>query len=109
MSIKENILYGNSEASDIRVRQVAEMANAIQFIEQNLEELDRDQLKAQIEKNFTDIVETLKGEYPTCSQLHDLYRKERLNLEDIKLLTEMLEKADSSLMKKVSSRVEVLE
>jgi ABC-type multidrug transport system fused ATPase/permease subunit len=33
MSIKENILYGNSEASDIRVRQVAEMANAIQFIE----------------------------------------------------------------------------
>jgi ABC-type multidrug transport system fused ATPase/permease subunit len=32
-TIKENILYGNGAASDERVRQVAEMANAIQFIE----------------------------------------------------------------------------
>jgi subfamily B ATP-binding cassette protein MsbA len=28
-TIKENILYGNSKASDLRVRQVAEMANAL--------------------------------------------------------------------------------
>ena len=29
MSIKDNILYGNENASDLRVRQVAEMANAL--------------------------------------------------------------------------------
>ncbi len=28
ISIKDNILYGNEEASDFRVRQVAELANA---------------------------------------------------------------------------------
>jgi ABC-type multidrug transport system fused ATPase/permease subunit len=33
MSIKENILYGNENASDERVREVAELANATVFIE----------------------------------------------------------------------------
>ena len=33
MSIKDNILYGNPEASDEKVREAAEMANALQFIE----------------------------------------------------------------------------
>lgn len=39
MSIKENILFGKSNATDAEVRQVAEMANAIQFIESNFEDL----------------------------------------------------------------------
>lgn len=29
MSIKDNILYGNDQADDLKVRQVAEMANAL--------------------------------------------------------------------------------
>ena len=29
MTIKENILYGNEDADDMKVRQVAEMANAL--------------------------------------------------------------------------------
>jgi ABC-type multidrug transport system fused ATPase/permease subunit len=32
-TIKANILYGNPNASDEKVREVAEMANAIGFIE----------------------------------------------------------------------------
>jgi ABC-type multidrug transport system fused ATPase/permease subunit len=39
MSIKENILFGKSDATDAEVRQVAEMSNAIQFIESNFEDL----------------------------------------------------------------------
>lgn len=42
MSIKENILYGNENASDLRVREVAEMANALTFIESNFEDLSKE-------------------------------------------------------------------
>jgi ABC-type multidrug transport system fused ATPase/permease subunit len=40
MSIKDNILYGNDKASDIQIRQVCEQANALQFIESNIEDLE---------------------------------------------------------------------
>ena len=39
MSIKENILYGQLDASDAKVYQSAEAANALTFIESNFEEL----------------------------------------------------------------------
>jgi ATP-binding cassette subfamily B (MDR/TAP) protein 1 len=39
MSIKDNILYGQPDASDAKVHQIAEMANALTFIESNFEEL----------------------------------------------------------------------
>ena len=56
MSIKDNILYGNENASDLRVRQVAEMANALQFIESNIEDLDKEEVKEAIEKKFNDLL-----------------------------------------------------
>lgn len=43
MTIKENILYGNDKADDRRVREVAELANATQFIESNIEELEQEE------------------------------------------------------------------
>jgi ABC-type multidrug transport system fused ATPase/permease subunit len=46
MTIKENILYGNMNASNQKVRQMAEMANALQFIESNVEDLSKEELKA---------------------------------------------------------------
>jgi ABC-type multidrug transport system fused ATPase/permease subunit len=33
MSIKDNILYGNEDASNEKVREMAELANATMFIE----------------------------------------------------------------------------
>ena len=56
MSIKDNILYGNDSATDLRVRQVAEMANALQFIESNIEDLDKEEVKEAIEKKFNDLL-----------------------------------------------------
>jgi ABC-type multidrug transport system fused ATPase/permease subunit len=41
-TIKENILYGNENADDAKVRQVAQMANALQFIESNIEDLEKE-------------------------------------------------------------------
>lgn len=42
MTIKENILYGNETATDKQVYQAAEMANALQFIESNIEDLTKE-------------------------------------------------------------------
>ena len=39
VSIKENILYGNENATDQQIRAVAEQANALTFIETNFEDL----------------------------------------------------------------------
>jgi len=43
-TIKENILYGNDKADDAKVRQVAQMANALQFIESNIEDMDKEEV-----------------------------------------------------------------
>lgn len=39
-TIKNNILYGNPNTSDEKIYEVCEMANALGFIEQNLENLE---------------------------------------------------------------------
>ena len=51
-TIKENILYGKQDASDDKIREVAEMANAIGFIEQSGEDIKNDKVKAKIEMEF---------------------------------------------------------
>jgi ABC-type multidrug transport system fused ATPase/permease subunit len=48
MSIKDNILYGDDKASDEKVMQMASLANALQFIESNIEDLDKDEVKNKI-------------------------------------------------------------
>ena len=42
-TIKENILYGNDKASDTDVYSCAEYANALTFIESDIEKLDKSQ------------------------------------------------------------------
>ena len=56
-SIKQNILYGELNASDEQILKVAEMANALTFIESNVEDLDKEQRKV---KNAEDLVEEIK-------------------------------------------------
>ncbi len=54
-TIKENILYGNENADDAKVRQVAQMANALQFIESNIEDLDKEDVQKEIAKRFQEL------------------------------------------------------
>lgn len=56
-SIKENILYGELDASDEQVLKVAEMANALTFIESNVEDLTKDERSR---KNADDLNNLLK-------------------------------------------------
>ena len=69
MSIKDNILYGNESASDIEVRQAAEQANALSFIEGNTEDLGKVELKMQLETNFESFISNKINEYPNLGIL----------------------------------------
>ena len=60
MSIKDNILYGFPGASDAKVHQIAEMANALTFIESNFEELSPEEQLDVVHKEIRDLADKLK-------------------------------------------------
>lgn len=63
-TIKENILYGELNASDEQVLKVAEMANALTFIESNVEDLTKDERREQNTKDLTNLLEQLTSHRP---------------------------------------------
>ncbi|CDW85323.1 UNKNOWN [Stylonychia lemnae] len=72
MSIKENIVYGNDKASDDKIREVAEIANALQFIESF-----EDEKEANIEiKKLKGIINKLKQTNQELERL--LEKKDKL-------------------------------
>lgn len=72
-TIKENILYGNDQADDKKVRQVAQMANALQFIESNIEDLDKEDVQKEIAKKFFEAISADPAKYPHIAGLKSLY------------------------------------
>ena len=63
-TIKNNILYGNENASDEKVRHVASLANALQFIESNIEDLDQAEVQEKISKEFINNIDAVITKYP---------------------------------------------
>ena len=51
-TIKENILFGKEDSTDAKVYQIAEAANALQFIESNFEELTPEEQLDNIRKDI---------------------------------------------------------
>ena len=51
-SIKENLLYGDPSASDEQILKVCEMANALTFIESNVEDLEREQRREKVAEDL---------------------------------------------------------
>jgi hypothetical protein len=60
MSIKDNILYGLPGATDAKVHQIAEMANALTFIESNFEELSPEEQLDVVHKEIRNGADKLK-------------------------------------------------
>ena len=104
-SIKENILYGNENADDSRVYQVAQMANALQFIESNIEDMDKEEVKLEIAKRFQDITQGLKDSYPNLATFSSLYSKNgsKLTFDEMRLIEELLIQADNQLKGAINS------
>jgi len=89
-SIKENILYGELDASDEQVLKVAEMANALTFIESNVEDLDKETREA---KNLSDLKELLDSLSKTRPEIATIDISDLSNIQ-IVLLLQVLLKAD---------------
>lgn len=68
-TIKENILYGQLNASDEQVLKVAEMANALTFIESNVEDLDKEQRIAKNAADLAKIAKEFSAKRPEIGQL----------------------------------------
>lgn len=90
-SIKENILYGDLDASDEQVLKVAEMSNALAFIESNVEDLDKDQRR---EKNATDLLAAYEGLVAQRPNIKSLDISD-LSETEITLMLQILLKSDN--------------
>eukprot|EP00347_Sterkiella_histriomuscorum_P018560 403345051 len=100
MTIKQNILYGNDQASDQRVREVAEMANALAFIESNIEDLNQEEVQEKIEVQYREFInrEENRRRYANYQELLTKYFNEKaFNIQEIQLILEILEKGDERL------------
>lgn len=69
-TIKQNILFGKPGSSDAKIRQVAEMANALQFIESNFEELTPEEQLDEVRKDIRKLVDDIKA--PALKELSKL-------------------------------------
>ena len=82
-SIKENILYGELDASDEQVLKVAEMANALTFIESNVEDLTKEERRERNSQDLEAVLQKLSSqERPNLAQIqtNELSEKEKLLL-----------------------------
>ena len=94
-TIKENILYGNDNADDFKVRQVAQMANALQFIESNIEDLDKEDVQIEIARRFVEKCNSEKDQYTEIGQMKKLYDANKndgqhLSFEEMRIIEEVL-------------------
>ena len=94
-TIKENILYGNDKADDFKVRQVAQMANALQFIESNIEDLDKEDVQIEIARRFVEKCNSEKDQYTDIGQMKKLYDANKndgqhLSFEEMRIIDEVL-------------------
>lgn len=108
-TIKENILYGNDKADDAKVRQVAQMANALQFIESNIEDLEADDINNRIEKKFIDITQKEMHKYPNIGNLSKIYKENtwQTNYEEMRLIEELIAQSDHVLKATINSNTDL--
>lgn len=59
-TIKENIRYGKLDATDEEIYKAAYLANALTFIESNLEDLDKDEKFNKLRVDFREKVRSLQ-------------------------------------------------
>lgn len=106
MSIKDNILYGNDQASDQKVRHVASLANALQFIESNIEDLDKEEVKQKINQDFLANIEYLSKDYPNLEKLKTKFDKNEFRTEEVVLIKEILDHKEIKLMQLINEHID---
>lgn len=95
-TIKENILYGKLDADNARIRKVCEMANALTFIESNIEDLDKDKRIQKIKADLAVELDRLCGEYPAFCRIKDKLVIKSDDVQDV--LLQVLTKSDDKAL-----------
>ena len=94
--IKKNILFGKPEATDEEVYIAAQKANALQFIESNVEDLNEEQKKERLDTDLKEAFEKVKKMFPNVSQLYVNFTEKN---EDIKkMILELLNSVDDKVL-----------
>jgi hypothetical protein len=75
------------------------MANALQFIESNIEDLDKEEVQVEIAKRFVEVCNKNKEQYSSFSRLSKLYNEEKhdqstLSFDQMRLIDELMIQAD---------------
>ena len=81
------------------------MANALQFIESNIEDMDKEDVKLEIAKRFQELTQSLKSTYPNLGAFSTLYSKtdSKLTYEEMRLIEELLIQADTQLKSTINT------
>ena len=72
-TIKNNILYGNRNASDQEIYEAALKANALGFIEQEDDARDA-QVQLKIENDFTAKIQEISKEFPNFRRIYEEFK-----------------------------------
>ena len=95
-TIKENVLYGKLDADNAKVRKVCEMANAMTFIESNIEELDKDEKAKKIKNDLISEIKQIGANHPTFNKIKGAIVNKPNEVQDI--LLQILTKSDEKAM-----------
>jgi len=97
-SIKENIRYGNLEATDGQILAAAEQAHCLNFIQSSHDQLCVPEVKAQIAREFEGIVSKKVKVFANLSTLRQLADEGKLLTEETFLVKELLESANDKAL-----------
>lgn len=68
-SIKDNIMYGNMDAGNFEIRKSALLANATQFIESDIEQMDKEDRIKKMREDTSEKLTELAKDYRNYGEL----------------------------------------
>ncbi len=79
------------------------MANALQFIESNIEDLDNENVQTEINKKFSQKVYDLSAKYPNTRVLAET---NNLSIKEKDVIYDILRKSDTKLRDNINSEIQ---
>jgi hypothetical protein len=80
------------------------MANALQFIESNIEDLDKEEVQIQIEKKFIETAQKIGEKYNNIGLINK--QSSSLTFDQMRLIEEILLQADIKLKELIDKNIE---
>jgi len=105
-SIKDNIKYGNPEATNAEILTAATQANCLDFIQSSQDQFFAPRVVAELNKGFSELLDLQLRQYPGFARIREHHQAGRLSTEEIYLLKELLESLNAAGLGKVDTNIE---